>query len=161
MKIKKKNHFTPPSCQLLCQISAHCSSTGSSCSVSHRRPFVHSAFLVNVHCHESLGWRGTKPNRKVTDKIHGQNLLWRQMQSSPLIKGTSLCNRQKPLQKTTADHNAELESPAPMTHLQHPRLREHCRRGVGRPWELEEQRACRETVAPRNTRSYTYKASPT
>ena len=56
--------------------------------------------------------------------------------SSTLIKGASLCNRQRPLQETTADQNVELQSPSHRTKQLHLRLLGHCGRGDRRVFRI-------------------------
>lgn len=86
----------------------------------------------------------------------------RKAQSFPIIKETSLCNR---------DHYIKLQ-PHKMQScrvqpqriylqiLQEPMLREHCGRREDKIKELEDQKVCCEVVFSRNIRSYTHKIQP-
>lgn len=83
---------------------------------------------------------------------------------SILIKEMSLHNRQKPLLKTPTDLKVQLWHLVPIdrsiTQLQKLRLRHHCRRQVGRPYEPEEVEVSCEILSPGNVTNSTHEVSP-
>lgn len=81
------------------------------------------------------------------------------MWSLLLIKEVSICNRSRPLQKTTTNQNTIVESSPNKYMYKIPpnlRLRERCRGGVGSTVRSRDQGVFCEIVSPRNVRKYTH-----
>lgn len=91
--------------------------------------------LDNVHSEvRDLGTPSPEPRSSSNPSLGAQETPQkkRQEDTSPLIKETFLCNRQRPLQKKTTNQHEELWSAVPTRkHLgpQYLRLRDDCRRG--------------------------------
>lgn len=79
--------------------------------------------------------------------------------SHPLRRNFSA--QQRPYHKTTMCQNPKNNVSKPSTsanmntELLHPRLRDHCRRVLGKIVEQEEQEVCCKTVSPRNVKEAT------